>query len=349
MSCLPKRTGSVRKWLRSMTILLCIGTSGCSAAFYGIKPDPNDFREEGLIFCRQIHNARADQNGCVEYESTVRRARALENAYLTLERVNRWSIFVGTTIALGSIGALTGLYAFGHAASDAAKIIPIAGTFAGSLIAYLSNDAKADAYEDARYEVGRARSEAEAEILPPNITGRSPEAYNKAQSNLNRKIFEIEMDLAQKIRAGRLSLEELKKKSVDLQVENKQLVFIRTYHVAKVELTKPAVAEQPAVPAVAADGNNPEVPAKAPIASKLAEVTITLNRTLTLEDATLLATNGTVHLDDIEVKIKGTDIQGDAITIAVPNSVKMTSGTSHALYVKLGAHELTPATSFRVS
>ena len=80
-----------------VAIVICFVSTGCSAAFYGITPDPNDFRAETLPYCQQIHTATVERNACVHYEDTVRRARALENAYLSVERMNRWSISIGTT------------------------------------------------------------------------------------------------------------------------------------------------------------------------------------------------------------------------------------------------------------
>ena len=132
---------------------------------------------------------------------------------------------------MASVGALTGLYAFGEAASDAAKIIPIAGTFVGSVIAYLSNDVKADAYEDARFGLRHARVEAEAKITPVPGVGRDIGKYNEAQSELNKKIYDIELKLSENIRTGRPSTAELLKKSESLMKDNLSLTFVNRYHV----------------------------------------------------------------------------------------------------------------------
>lgn len=311
----------LRRLLGSLIIVTFIMTTGCSAAFYGIKPDPNDFREQGLAYCEQIHAGQSKAiEGCVEYENTARRARALENAYLTLERVNRWSIFVGTTIALASVGALTGLYAFGEAASHAAKIIPIAGTFAGSVIAYLSNDAKADAYEDARYEIGKARARAEATILPatqrngsPQI-GRDPNFYNAAQIELNQSISSIEIALARRIRQGRPSLEDLLKKSTDLEKDNQLLAFVSKYKIRDIHTSD-------------AD------PSK---------IVITLNQALDPKDAKILADNGAVKIEDAEINHNDLVIGGDQITFPLPPALLGLEPKSRGVAFKIGSYDISP-------
>lgn len=305
--------------LRGAAIALCISATGCSAAFYGIKPDQNDFRRESSAYCKSLPGDHKEISACIEYEDTVRRASALENAYLTLERVNRWGIFVGATIALASVGALTGLYAFGEAASDAAKIIPIAGTFVGSVIAYLSNEVKADAYEDARFDLRHARVEAEAKILPASGVGRDVSKYNAAQSELNKKIYDIELKLSESIRAGRPSTAELVKKSETLMKDNLSLTFVNRYHVEIVN---------------ADESKNP------------VEMTITLTTPLTSGDEKFLADNGTVRIDEIDQKLNGAAIKGDKITVSLPDTIKNKLNKSHALYIKLGNHELTPVKSF---
>ena len=306
-------------FLRYVTIVLCIASTGCSAALYGIRPDPNDFRAEGLEYCRLIHTISKERNACADYENVTRRAQALEKAYVTLERVNRWGIFVGTTIALASVGALAGLYAFGQAGSHYAKIIPFAGTFVGSVIAALSNDVKADAYEDARYEMGEARALAEATVLPTNAIGRAASQYNHAQSVLNDKILTIEKDLANRIRAGRPSIKDLEQKTADLKKNNALLVFAIKYRVLDVQ---PDVASGPS------------------------KITITLTPNIEPDDQKLLADNGMVRIGEFDVKPSRDTINGTTVTIALPVSDKQPPRSGvYIVSMKIGTHLLTPTTT----
>ena len=306
-------------FLRGATIVLCIASTGCSAAFYGIQPDRDDFRAEGLEHCRQIHKVNDNIiQDCADYENTVRRAEALEKAYLTLERVNRWGIFVGTTIALASVGALTGLYAFGQAASDYAKVIPIAGTFVGGVIASLTNDATADAYADAQSDVRKARDEAEATVKPANTTGRAELKYHDAQNELHKKLGIIEDRTKLRIRAGRPSPTELLKQTADLRKENALLVFAGKYRVTDVQ------------PDPAAPTN---------------KITITLSSNIESDDQKLLADNGVARIDASDVKLASAEFDGATVKVAIPNSVKPAAGSGpkpHGVAMKIGAHLLYP-------
>ena len=55
--------------LRAAAIALCISATGCSAAFYGIKPDQNDFRRESSVFCKSLPGDDKAISACTEYEN----------------------------------------------------------------------------------------------------------------------------------------------------------------------------------------------------------------------------------------------------------------------------------------
>jgi hypothetical protein len=316
-----------RYLLRVVTITLCITSIGCSAAFYGIKPDPNDFLSEGIAYCQQLHSASKEIYACADYEDAVRRARALENAYLTLERINRWGMNVGITVGLAGVGALTGLAAFGQAASDWAKIIPILGTFVGGVIAALTNELKADAYEDARLEIGKARKDAEQLIVPIGQTGRDATKYNEAQSKLNRSIMTIEENIVQKIRAGRPSpaeAAELAKQSAELKKENAILRIASKFHVSAT--------------------SDPTQPTS--------QILITFSPTIGTDDQKLLTDNGEVRIDASHVGLTNAQFNGTTVMVPIPPSVKGASGSgakTHTITVTIGAHSMSPTTNVTVT
>jgi hypothetical protein len=300
-------------------VVLCLASSGCSLSSYGIKPDRNDFQKEGRTYCEKIHPGTDSaslekQTACEDYEDAVRGAQALEKAYLTREQLNRWSLVVGVTIGLASVGALTGLNAFGQAGSDWAKIIPILGAFSGGLISYLSNDAKADAYEDARIELRAARTQAEATVSPNDQTAHDASRYNAAANALRQKVYEIELRLTQRVRAGRPAASESLQQIADLKKEKALLALAVKYRVG-------AVMANPA----------------------MTKIIVTLTGNIEEEDRKLMAESGVVRIDESDVKLTSDAIKDSEITVTIPDSIKGKPGSGKKVYVvvvKIGANQL---------
>ncbi len=140
-----------RCYLRSISSLLIISIlSGCTSL--GVRPNRGDYLLEASQQCTPRHNSTDEKSTfrtCMDYEQGIAEAYGLIDAYEARAKMNRWAIYAGAVIGLASVGALAGLGAFGQAGSDAAKIIPLAGSFAGGVVAFLHSDEKSKAYDEA--------------------------------------------------------------------------------------------------------------------------------------------------------------------------------------------------------
>lgn len=151
----------------------------------------------------------------------------LKEAYEARASINRWAIWWGGILGLASIGALAGLAAFGSAGSDAAKIIPLAGSFVGGSITFSQNDEIAAAYDEAAVRIQDA-------LYP--LPQRTFSEYQKAKDKLTAALKEVHKYVIEK--RNEFTSAQAKKIS-DLQKQNDQLRISSKYTVGEIALQKP--------------------------------------------------------------------------------------------------------------
>ena len=205
--------------------MLVIPFSGCAssgAAFWtyaGIHSDPPSagvYSKAVKDRCREmVGTADADAatlRACYEYREVWKWGVDLEETYRARATMNRWFVYLAGTLALASLGTVSGLAAVGSGASDAAKLIPIAGGFAGGFFGLLNNDEKAAAYTVAANEIAKARKIAQEALK--SVT-RDAQTFLNAKVTLYNQITDAKTELETKrdsfLAATKKELEQLRK------------------------------------------------------------------------------------------------------------------------------------------
>jgi len=211
MSLIPKSRPVI-----SWTLLIAFA-NGCSLApSMGMRPSPPGaaFSQEVLDGCAKRHGSPGQVYiQCLDFYSVVEWGNNLGEAYRSRATINEWSIYFAGTLGLASLAAVAGIAAAGHGASDAVKIIPIAGGFTSGFFALLDNKAKAAAYTDAANEIGLARNAA-----IEKTKGLSP-AYDDARIALYEGITNAENKLETKRSSFAAAAAERKEELEKLQQE----------------------------------------------------------------------------------------------------------------------------------
>ena len=278
-----------RKFHSSILIWFLVLTLLAGCASLGVRPDFVDYENsKAKETCQSRHGTQTDPlPACVEYETMRRYAAELQEAYESRASINRYAIWVGGIAALASVGALAGLAAFGLAGSDAAKIIPLAGTFVGGSIIFSQSDQKAIAYDQAAMDVADAINETEPSPLSAN-TGVND--YQQATRNLKSKLNDVHKFVIKK-RAEVTSKEF--SQLVELQKQNTQLKTSAQYMIKD---------------DIAIDNTPPIPPGKT-------KIKITLTSVIDLD---------TVPISKIKVKVGQQDapvtgVNGSDLQVTVPN------------------------------
>ena len=181
------------------SVLVIILLAGCAPASLGIRPNQfaGKYKSKSENDCSLHHTSgTAEYGACLDYESTFKWADDLKESYKSRAALNRNAIWVGGVIALASVGVLGGLAAFGEAGSDAAKIIPFAGTFLAGVLALSNNKALAEAYIEAAKAVNDALATANSKIHNnPGGIGRNATAYGPATAELLDAVLKADNEL----------------------------------------------------------------------------------------------------------------------------------------------------------
>lgn len=138
--------------------------------------------------------------------------------------MNEWALTAAAVIGLASVGALTGLAAFGQAGSDAAKIIPIAGGFATGIAAWFDNKTRAKNYTLAANKIDTGLAEAMASVVDGTdakfraATGPLYKVIGEAERELETKRTTEVLETAEdRLKAAELKQQELERKLEDLK------------------------------------------------------------------------------------------------------------------------------------
>ena len=115
----------------------------------GIRPNAPKipYSDSVLTQCEQIGLRGAF--GCLEYFSTVEWGQGLSEAYRSRATFNRQALTFAGILAAAVGGASAGFAVLDEADSDAAKLIPIIGTFTAAAFALFDNKELAQAYTKA--------------------------------------------------------------------------------------------------------------------------------------------------------------------------------------------------------
>lgn len=280
----------------SLVVVTAMMSSGCVAAF-GVKPDRQDFLEDAQAACAKYHPQNwQDQRACLEFEKTYQWASKSRTTYISRGRANEWAVYFGGAVALVSAGALGGLAAFSHTASDAYKIIPLVGAFVGGALAFFNNEEKATAYYEADAALEAALMEADRAVNPSEESGRVASKYNAALNVLGEKIETLEKALRNTLTKNlkRASKED----TAQLQDKLRVLTLANRYRM---------------VDAKQAD----EV---APGKGKPAQLTVTLSAVVDKQDESSLFSISKVRIGDSETK--PTMIDKNLLTVPIPAEVQ---------------------------
>ena len=168
--------------------------SGCASL--GIRPGSPEgisLSKASIKECSVRNSGNATDQDCLHFKRMLKWAENTVEAYQSRSTLNRWSIYFATIIGSGAASSLIGLNTFGNAGSDAAKAIPIAGSFITGLTALMNNKQKADAYTRAAEKVRVAIVEARKQ--KPGSYGAAAatlyESTAKAQNELERYRSEL--------------------------------------------------------------------------------------------------------------------------------------------------------------
>lgn len=165
---------------QSLSALLMISIlTGCASTHFnitreiGLLPpkieDHTDFSETARDRCRS--SRETGESECTQYWETVLWAQDYRSYVRARAIINRDIIYLGGVVALAGVGALAGFSALDHTSSDAYKILPIAGTFLGGLLAFSRNEALYEAYELAGMKIDETLLQAKKQLGPQGNRG----------------------------------------------------------------------------------------------------------------------------------------------------------------------------------
>lgn len=213
-------------------------TAGCAMSSVGVRPDRGAYLDEATAQCALQHGpTSAEFKACLDYEQAVAEANGLIDAYESRAKLNEWALAAGVIIGLASVATLASLAVFGQAGSDAAKLIPIAGTFLGGAIAYGNSQPKADAYLEATERLRKALSR--WSLNENGQLTRSTGTYLAAAGALRSEIPAVEAELSQKLREAS---NPDARKAAQLKESEKQVRRMRAALVRIESATRIAVA-----------------------------------------------------------------------------------------------------------
>lgn len=160
-------------------VLFCSLLTGCARIHFditreiGLLPprleEHTDFSKTAQDRCKS--SGDRDSPECWQYWETVLWAQDYRSYVRARAIINRDIIYLGGVVALASVGALAGFSALDHTSSDAYKIIPIAGTFLGGLLAFSKNEALYEAYELAGMKIDQTLLQAKKQLGPQGNRG----------------------------------------------------------------------------------------------------------------------------------------------------------------------------------
>lgn len=191
---LAKYGKGIMPWLLVLSL-----SSGCSYKAWtvfptlGIRPNhPTITYSDGVqARCNRYNQSAA----CLEFFNTVEWGQELSEAYRSRATMNEWAFTAAGVLGLATIGALSGLGAFGQAGSDAAKIIPLAGGFVTGAIAWFDNKKRAKDYTLAADAIDGALAESMKNVL---AAGGTDKKFMEETGNLYPKIYDAEIELERK-------------------------------------------------------------------------------------------------------------------------------------------------------
>lgn len=146
--------------------------------YFGVRPDgPEMFQNNSTSIPAECDKLEAHATAaCLRYVGYVKWAEETDQAYRSRATMNRWSVYVAGTIALGALATVGGLGVVGAAASETVGLLSVSTGFTSGFFGLLNNSERAGFYTRAANEIALARSEAEREIGPE----RKAEEYTTA-------------------------------------------------------------------------------------------------------------------------------------------------------------------------
>lgn len=207
-----------------LVLILSTLETGCSLKSWTVFPSLGIRPERpGLIYSKDVEERcskyalppeTSAATDCLDFFNVLEWGQELEHSYRSRARINEWALTFAGVLAVASVGALTGLAAFGAASSDAAKIIPIAGGFTSGVISFMDNKRRAKNYTEAANEIEKALSLAEQEI------DGTPEKFKSARPKLHKAISDQEVLLETKrieLTESQQEIDQLKEKMKDME------------------------------------------------------------------------------------------------------------------------------------
>ncbi len=207
-----------------LVLMLSMLETGCSLKSWTVFPSLGIRPEKpGLTYSKDIEERCSryalppgTSTDCLDFFNVLEWGQELEHSYRSRARINEWALTFAGVLAVASVGALTGLAAFGATSSDAAKIIPIAGGFTSGVISFMDNKRRAKNYTEAANEIEKALSLAEQEI------DGTPEKFKSARPKLIKAISDQEVSLETKrieLTESQQEIDQLKEKMKSMEIK----------------------------------------------------------------------------------------------------------------------------------
>ena len=216
-------------------ILIMSLSSGCSWKAWtvwptlGVRPnEPNgSFSENVTNRCLYLGGEdkkdKANQYACLQYHEYREWGLDLAAAYRSRATLNEWGLTAAALIALAGAGAITGLAAFGATASDAYKIIPLAGGFIAGSAAWFDNKKRAKDYTEAANSIMNAVGTSEGTVTSPPTAS----SFSSASKALYDAIVKVQNDLENK-RNEQLGTADVQELTSLLKNQTKALEDLKT-------------------------------------------------------------------------------------------------------------------------